>query len=219
MEDHELISMLRDRIKRITDDANTFTFVKTTTPNALNNYDLNLGGGNFLVALGLFTCLGFLAKTYVLLTNQAVLNSSKDINETDAVWKLIKNLPNHIDLGLPKEKEFVEAHWKQVRNSLAHMAVSKLTVFSFGVEKGLSYKEVIDSLKNTDKKPFFKFGVRNEVLSIYLHRILDWMNDEIQSGKYDVETIEKVREWYEDSLYTTEEDLEIRMKYWHLLED
>jgi hypothetical protein len=219
MKKDNIIDWTRDRVNSIVFDSNTFIYTKAISPEAFRKDGYKLGGGNFLVALGIFSSLGFIAKVYAILANKFVKNKDGSINETEAIWSLISDMPYNISLGLPKDKQFVTDNWRQIRHALVHMSYPKLTIFSWGGEKGLSFEEIIRKIQNTTKKPFFKLGVRIELLASYLYKIIDWMELELNESKYELDSIKKAENWINESLYITEEELKNREKFYQDLED
>jgi hypothetical protein len=219
MKKDNIIDRTRDRVNSIVFDSNVFTYTKATNPEAFKNESYKLGGGNFLVALGIFSSLGFIAKVYVTLIDKTVKNRDGTINETDAIWSLINDMPDNISLGLPKNKQFVAEQWQQIRHALVHMSYPKLTIVSWGGGKDLNYEQIIQKIQTSKKKPFFKLGVRIELLANYLYKIIDWMEAEFSEGNYGINSVRKAEDWINESLYITKEESKTREEFKKDLED
>lgn len=115
---------LRDyilRVKSITSDCRTFLWARLQHYDDLNNQGLGLGGGNLLMANGLFSSLGYLGKIYVQLMDTAEWHRNR-IKEGDAFQKLINACPEKLGLDTLSGDD-VKAFWGQWRNGLAHMVV------------------------------------------------------------------------------------------------
>src|SRR5688572_18319303 len=64
------VDIINDRVVGIVNDLKTFVDLrKDNRQHGENTYGDNLGGGNMVMALGLFSSLGLLSKAYVVITS------------------------------------------------------------------------------------------------------------------------------------------------------
>lgn len=198
------------RAKGITNDCRTFLWARLEHPESIDDDpSLELGGGNLLMASGLFATLGYLATIYVLLTGKEERSSrnDKEIIASDAFVDLMKDCP--IKLGLNGLNEIeLKKFWDRWRNQLTHRLVpgrgTALTI-SPRINPNLkgTYKRVIeDFLRDGELDSFHKteddWQLSNiDKLNAGIDRITKWVSD--QSDSYP-NKIESVLEWIKDGI-------------------
>lgn len=127
----ELKALLIHRSGMIVNDCRTFLAAKTQSQ---KTFDMaksgQIGGGNLLCAVGLFSILSLLSKVFVLVKNydhwiDLTKNSSREggVNETYAFAEFVDYLQkNNLNLGLPNKKDENQKIWSRIRDELSHMA-------------------------------------------------------------------------------------------------
>ncbi len=126
----DLQSYIRDRTKNITKDCRTLLFFKQEYNGEYHAHEDILGGGNLLIATGLFAALEYLSKIYYVLKvgYENIPNSDKpaptrrphEIHLEKPLFELIGDYPINFGLqtlGRPRLKKF----WHKWRNKLAHL--------------------------------------------------------------------------------------------------
>lgn len=110
-----------DRIAGVQNDLKAFIYIRKHNLQHEATPD-NIGGGNIVVALSLFTALNFLGKTYYCVKRPDKFNvdgSAK--NETETFVHFMKFIQRSgIDLGLSGNGEVLELVWSGFRDYLAH---------------------------------------------------------------------------------------------------
>lgn len=176
----EIARYIGDRTKNLTNDSNTFLWVRTEHYNALENAP-EIGGGNLLIAIGLFAALNHLAKIYSLLkggkfvTKEEAENAKRshremdkqtrnlmrpkregEMNETEAFKKLVMESPA-ANLGIRQGD--LEKVYDAFRNKLTHMVAPRagdivLTFVPPAEGSGVSYIELKKSIMLRDELAF-----------------------------------------------------------------
>lgn len=167
------------------------------------------GGGNFLMAQGLFATLNLLAKVYVLLVDKEERGKCSDINETKAFHTLVSDLPTEIRLGL--EGPDIDRAWQSFRNTPAHMGRPKEITLAYDVEikpedlpkveetskaAELVSKKIAALFSKEDPSFSKKDGFLHcnvDLLARDLGKITQWLTEEIM--KADQEHAEKCLDW------------------------
>lgn len=117
----ELKSYITDRTSNITNDCRTFLWVRTEHGEIFDQPNLGVGGGNILMAVGLFATVEYLSKIGYILDKGVGSD-----NATDCFIWLIKNLPPSIKLFADTENEVnLNSFWNVWRNKLAHLVAPK----------------------------------------------------------------------------------------------
>lgn len=183
---NEKVSEITEYIKLakwLVNDSNTFLKVRTERKFYIDS-SLRLGGGNFMIALGLFSALSYLAKLYVLLSGKCTLPTTVDIenakdlfkkntdfrnyfyqkrsdsiNETDAFIKLLSDPDCPQNFGLGKDE--YSKIYTSVRNHLAHRIRPDYgyTMTSIQTDEGkeIPYED-IRSVIDRSSQPVFEKG-------------------------------------------------------------
>lgn len=187
----KLKSYIIDRTRYITNDCRTFLWARFQYYPDIQNSHLEIGGGNILIAMGLFGVLGYLSKIYVLLADKARYSDPKcgkpRVNETEAFKDFIKNCPYKLNLDQLRDEDLRKL-WNRWRNKLAHLLVQKEgTAEAFVADKvnlalAGKYEEVKDSLRaNVDIKIFTFNSAEDwwhcnvDLLASELDKIADWL--------------------------------------------
>lgn len=196
----EVISYIADRTGNIVNDAYTFLWVRTTH---LKEFEAKgFGGGNLLVALGLFATMNYLGKVYYLLIGNPAHYNEKDelkVDETQAFKELILAVPTISRLGL-KEDEIVPAY-KEIRHKLTHRIAPDFgNTMLANISPNKDF-ETVRSIIETDKINTFEYkdGVRLcdvDRLARDVNKISLWLVGEIKASKFDP-NIEVAFEWLE----------------------
>lgn len=126
-------------------DVKTYQYLRTNLKKTMSKQ--GLGGGNLTIALLSVTVLGLIAKTYVILADKACKNSQEDINETDAIQKLLRNYVNNWSYSDKKILEF----WKRLRHKLVHKAYPKAVIVP---EVADNYNKLQKKIIDEQQKPF-----------------------------------------------------------------
>ncbi len=110
-----------DRIAGVQNDLKAFIYIRKHNLQHKGTSD-NIGGGNIVVALSLFTALNFLGKTYYCVKRPDKFNpDGSAINETETFVHFMKFIQSSgLDLGLSGNGEILELVWSGFRDYLAH---------------------------------------------------------------------------------------------------
>ena len=217
----DLISYI-ETASNIIADANTFVYVRAEMPDALAENE-NLGGGNLLMCLGLFTVIGYLAKIYAVLKNpdapitQEQNNQARElikpfsktpaskaievkrtgsINETMAFKQLIIDCPG-LNFNLNSDELF--KIWDGLRNNLVHMSTVKQGITALTRMGGKDFSTAKMDANNFNivftKKSDGGVFVNVDILIEKVNKIKDWLIGEIDKGTYDNKNIDLTLEW------------------------
>jgi len=128
----ELQSYIRDRTKNITKDCATFLFFKQKYNGTYHRREDILGGGNLLMAMGLFGALEYLSKIYYVLktgyenipnnrnSKPYPIGRPNEIKWERPLSELIRDCP--IELGIRNlNAQRLKKFWQNWRNKLAHL--------------------------------------------------------------------------------------------------
>jgi len=169
--------------KSLVFDSNTFLKVRVERTFYIGE---GLGGGNLLIALGLFSALSYLAKMYVLLSgywkipNLEEIQDAKEVyrqmdkntqqyffvkrqdqvNETDAFKRLLSdpNCPQNFGID---ETDYPKVY-SDIRNHLSHRILPNhgyvVVTFQTNENEELAYGEVMQRIKESNKPVFEKNG-------------------------------------------------------------
>jgi hypothetical protein len=185
-----------------------------------------MGGGNLLIAMGLFATLNYLGKIYWLLRGEPVFTKGDEakkalgklpaeiadlfspkrdgfIDETLAFKELIEDASDVSKLGLQKS-DIVKAY-TEVRHKLTHMIAPRVgNVMLANISKDKTF-ELVKSEIYADQKPSFSYqddGVRLcdvDRLNRDVSKIRDWLVKAVENGKYDA-NIDTSLAWVEKAL-------------------
>ena len=202
MNEKETIVQYIGRAKSLVYDSNTFLKVRTERLFYLGE---QFGGGNLLIALGLFSALSYLAKIYVLLEGhelpalkdiETAKNNFKaldkkitdyyrpvrpdEINETLAFTKLLSDQNCPQNLGIDKN-EYAKIY-NDIRNHLSHRVAPNrgYTVMTFQTDENyeVPYTDFKRHLNESNKSVF---EVDGDSLNCYVDIL--------------VRDVEKISEW------------------------
>lgn len=155
MTEQELITRkciedIEDRILGVFNDLKAFVYIRN---HSLQHKEEDIGGGNIVTALSLFSCINLLAKAYYCTVNPDKFeDTGKCTNETTAFLHFMRFIQKSgLDLGLPLNGKVLELVWSGFRDWLAH----RLTVqpgkqvinFTFEMSKKGSIQESFDYAK------------------------------------------------------------------------
>lgn len=136
---------LRDEFTIYSGDVRTFQYLRTDGKKYMEKN--GLGGGNLAIALISVTVLSLIAKTYAILADKVCMNSQGDINETDAIQKLIRAKVNNWGYSDKQVLEF----WKRIRHRLIHVAFPKAIIVPDVAE---TYSELQNKISKEKQNPF-----------------------------------------------------------------
>lgn len=218
----QLIYHIQSRVNMIVADANTFIWLRHDCPEDLEK-NTNIGGGNLLMILGLFSALNFLAKIYKILCEGSfcIVNKEeiKKLNNFIKKYSEIKKIiqPKVIGQVRDEESAFVRLikdsgsnfglndealryNWKSFRNSLVHSAIiypGDSAVAFLTPDK--NFKQFLNYLKKR-KRPVFarnQHGSRcyPDILNIEVEYIRDWLIKEIGNNKFSSRNMERAFNW------------------------
>ncbi len=148
---NKCIENIEDRIAGVFNDLKAFVYIRN---NNLQHRDEDIGGGNMVTALSLFSCINLLAKAYYCTVNPDKFDddTGQCLNETTAFLHFMRFVQKSgLDLGLPSNGEVLERVWGGFRDWLAH----RLTVqpgkqvinFTFDISKQNSIQESLEYAK------------------------------------------------------------------------
>lgn len=109
---------MRDRVYGVSNDLRSFIYIRN---NDLQHKEDNLGGGNTVAALSLFTALCFLGKCYYCVERPDKFDDKLEANETEVFIAYVRFLQSKgVNLSLPMNGEALTLVWNGFRNFLAH---------------------------------------------------------------------------------------------------
>lgn len=217
----ESIKEYLTRCRGIIYDTNTFLWARLDHPEQIKN---DIGGGNLLMGIGLFAVLNYLGKVYMLLRHDAGTKPGEvaelneflkanpqfegvvepkrpgQINETKAFMELAHDAPHSFGIS---EDQFVMV-WRALRNKLTHTLTpgQRKTVWTFVVKDAL-YANMKPALMSRNDPVFtVENGHLNcfvDLLSRDVERILDWLVERIDTGKFTIERLNATYEWMEEN--------------------
>jgi hypothetical protein len=180
----DLKNEIMERVRLFSGDCRTFWRVRLQQNKWFHRW--GLGGGNFVMALAMFSALNFLAKAYALIFRPNAFtkkNGELRCNETDAFNWLIKALhQDGIDLGIPDSE--ATAVWRTFRNKLAHVAKPGSFVEVYDPKKSVS-PSAAERRVRTGGPAFFKkkghWMCNADRLSVDAFAVGDWVCKQVDA--------------------------------------
>jgi len=192
-EDKEIIqkciNIIKDRLNGVQNDLKAFLYIRKE--NLQHKHD-NIGGGNIVVALSLFTCLGFLGKAYYCTEKPNNFDPDGSANETEVFIHFMKFIQRSgIDLGLPTKGDILELVWDGFRNQLAHCLNvdpgKSIVTFQFEPENKNTINQILLEAKKNKvfehNGEFRNWVVNCDVLFAYLPDIVNQTIEHISQKK------------------------------------
>lgn len=145
------INIIMDRVLGVQNDLKAFIYIRKNNLQHRENDDI--GGGNIVVALTLFTTLNFLGKTYYCTVRpDKFLADGTAVNETETFIQFMKFIQaNGINLGLTTNGQDLEIVWNGFRNYLAHRLTvepgKSVLTFTFEPDHQGSIAEILEHSK------------------------------------------------------------------------
>ncbi len=157
------VDIIEDRVLGVQNDLKAFLYIRQHNLQHKGTND-NIGGGNIVVALSLFTCLNFLGKTYYCTVRPDKFDlTGRAKNETETFVQFMKFIQqSDINLGLPSNGEVLELVWSGFRDYLAHRLTVEpgKSVLTFSFEPG-HQGSIGDTLKKAKKHQVFEHDGSN----------------------------------------------------------
>lgn len=205
----EVQSYIINGVKNITNDSRSFLFLRIIHTDDINNKELNIGGGNLLIAMGNFTIFEYLAKIYYGLTNDVVkwFDCETFMKPADqCFFNLIHDNNSGVSFGIEKLSSYeLTELWKEWRNKLSHLlrqkekhsSISLFFSFAEGINQRQGYLDFIDS-KLINQSAFIKnnsgWQCFIDILNRDLDKLANWIaNDVLNNSKE--ENINKIYTW------------------------
>ncbi len=194
------VDIIKDRVVGVENDLKAFLYIRK---NNLQHKEDNIGGGNIVVGLTLFSAINFLGKVYYCVERPEKFNINGDAkNETETFIKFMQFLQDQgLDLGLSGDGHVLQLVWSGFRNYLAHRLTVEpgktLLTFEFEPEHTGSISSI---LENAKKQTVFSHDgsdrnwiVNCDVLLSKLSDITNMATDHIKMhGKDQAEILLKV---------------------------
>ncbi|GEM_PF-5252103 len=164
--------------------------------------DNGCGGGNFLMALGMFATIGFLANLYWILSGKD-FNAPKDGDVKDdvsteiAFGKLIKDVPSSVvNLGLLVAE--AGRVWNYFRNKLAHIASPAQPVRTFSPSSPRA--DFLTHLARDNRPAFVKEDGHNwiceiDLLTFRVEQTKDWLMEKLDKNEFKYEDLARAFVW------------------------
>jgi hypothetical protein len=195
------IDIIKDRVLGPENDLKSFVYIRK---NRLQHQDPdNLGGGNIVAALSLFTMLNFLGKSFYCVKKPDKFDRiTGEVNETETFVQFYKYLHGQgVDLGLPTDGSVLDLVWKGFRNYLAHLMVPETgkasLTFQFDEIHNGTIAEILDMART--HKPFEHDGsnrnwrVNCDVLLAWMPKITEVVTKFIEdTDDTDIDLLKKV---------------------------
>lgn len=225
----KLISLLNEEIPWMFDDCRSFLLLATQQRQLIE--DNKLGLGNYMMTIAMLAHLNFLSKVYFLLSEedfdlkeQELLKKEinkeiekiktsntkfkgscfcGEINEKKAFIKLVKNLPNNINLVGVLDEVDVEKLWDFFRNKLSHLGtLPKGTAGSIFESNGQDFNNFMKFIEFNDQHAFSKvnnsYVCQSQLLWRDTKSIRNWLILEVE--KFKENRLKIAYDWIVDSL-------------------
>lgn len=168
---------IMERVRLFSGDCCTFWRVRLQQNKWFHHW--KLGGGNFIMALAMFSALNFLAKVHLGVSRS---NPSKGkTTDSDAFKWLIKALhEDGLDLGIPDNE--AGAVWHNFRDKLTHVAKPGSFVGVYDRKKSFS-PSAAEKMVRTEKPSFYKNNGRwmcnADRLSVDVIKVAEWVCEKV----------------------------------------
>lgn len=150
------VDIMRDRVHGVGNDLKSFVYIRN---NNLQHQEDDLGGGNTVAALSLFSALNFLAKCYYCTERPDKFDDKGYAEDESAAFiAYVRFLQSEgVDLNLPHNGEILLLVWNGFRNFLAHRLKVEdgKQVISFIFDEPME-GSIEDILKEAGKHPVFE---------------------------------------------------------------
>lgn len=220
---------IQDRLFAMIHDCETFIYLQLEKQREYNNasHSLGIGGGNFLIALGLFSAIDFIAvcnyvykygylgrqdkrEKYKKLNKEQEVKDAKKVlrdnylilekslNTTSAFTKLIESAFPEWNLS----EEVLTNFWDNYRHALVHLSVPRMRI----VLNTSKYNNYEDYINEPDKKkcPIIIAGDSSNWIVLdalaLLHNVkylIGWLQKEIMDG--DAEKLGQIIKYIDDN--------------------
>jgi hypothetical protein len=203
-----------ERTHQITNDSRAFFWLRSNYYKDLQMKELKIGGGNLLVALGLFSALNYLCNIYYCLTKPKnnKFRFKKGIYDPvnkDNFVHFIKNQQSGVIFGIEDlDKKELEILWEDWRNNLVHFCTPRYgnTAVAFITKKTKqSKKEYLSIINDNDPKRHPFLGIRSnwvlsiEILTNKLDIIADYIGNKVLDNAEDYH-INTLRKWLDSNI-------------------
>lgn len=205
----ELKKYITEFIQYIIQDCKSFIYIRLNQIDDYRNHNFGIGGGNILMALGLFSTLGYLSKIFVILSKDNYKkNKWGDINETEAFLNLMNITPH--DLGFKKiGDDNIRKQWRRWRHKLVHLTVPQGQIQACDAEHQPilknQYQCYLEQLKNLRNKNSFNLIPNFELFSVDIDKLVTdvekislWVIDQIKCCRQ--ERVDEAVHWIEREL-------------------
>lgn len=216
----ELAEIIQNRTHSLIADANAFIWLRAEQGTVLQ--DGRIGGGNFLMALGLFSIINFLGKVYSLLEDPSIAITQEEveeakqlvksvdglkankafelkrvgqINETTSSLKLFAECP-YLDSGFSEDE--LRRVWDGVRNNLSHMIVpyNGITiVVRAGGGKFDAARSDLEIQPAFRKMADGRMHCDVDALSLRIEQVAEWLSKKILANEYSEEALMRILGW------------------------
>jgi len=177
-----LTSYIIDRVKNITNDCRSFIKLRIDCEHEIEKHDL--GGGNLLEGMGLFSVVGYLAKIYYVSRGGYLKSNGEVPDETKRVGEFISSVPEQFfpgidDHGLPKKEAAIKI-WGKFRHALTHLIAPKGMIIAYDkesfVQNGMhQFKDVEENYSNS-KSSFISGDYFFADIALYrLNELAHWL--------------------------------------------
>ena len=222
----ELASLIENRPFSIIADTNTFVWARAEH-RAVFSEIKEIGGGNFLIVLGLFAVIGYLAKINAILNGRDVVTKTQkdhakellkpifkehpeikdrvlvkrvgQINETDAFKQLMEDA--HISWGMPQNDLFKV--WDDLRNKLTHMVIPENGYQLNTRMGGENYKQAKEV---ADQSGMVFMKMADGRIHLFVDNFINktdglrfWLANEVRLGKHAEENIDIALSWLREN--------------------
>lgn len=208
IEAQEIGDNLKSQPSWIIHDVQTFQWLRFNDHNIFDREDL--GGGNMLSIIGLFSVINYFSKVYKILESGKLPkkeeneNSKKVFVEDQAFKRLVKDFNERI-VGPVQDNEALTKVWQIFRNSLSHMAQiypgsQALVLFN---EDKLPQDVLKNSIKKSEDTPFIRtengFICFVDKLIEYSESVCGWILNDMDS-RFKKENIILANKWIKENI-------------------
>lgn len=187
MEKH--VDIIKDRIAGVTNDLKTYIDLrKDNRQHGNNEYSDNLGGGNMVMAMGLFASLGLLGKSQVCVAanergnfDELFDNRGHAIDEQKIFVEFVQFLDDKVNLLDPRDKSKTSYRkiWERFRDFTSHVLVpdqgNSVLTFIWDSPQKRSADEILTDIKKQEDT--YAFERHNGTWIVNVDKLLSLLGD------------------------------------------
>ncbi len=205
----EIIDNLKQQPSWIIHDVQTFQWIRFKNPKTFEKE--NLGGGNILSIIGLFSVINYYSKVYKILQSgklpkEGCNDKRKNVFVEEQAFKRLASDYKERIVNPTQDDPSLTSVWKIFRNALSHMAQiypgnQALVLFN---NTNISQEELRKSIANSQDAPFTQVGngficFVDKFIS-YTEGLRDWIISNMDKG-FKQENIKIANTWIKQNTH------------------